>query len=109
MLLPIDEPLDEDELDPRDELVRRLIEYKQFKEAAGTLREKEEERSLLYERGQTPVDVDAGPLPLRPVNLFDLLDALDRVLTPHAGEERRREWSARCTISRTRWRSSPGR
>jgi segregation and condensation protein A len=81
LLLPTAEPIEGEELDPREELVRRLIEYKQFKEAAGTLRDKEEKRSLLYERGQTPTDGDAGPLPLASVTLFDLLDALDRVLT----------------------------
>jgi len=81
LLLPTEEPLEGEELDPREELVRRLLEYKQFKEVAGTLRDKEQKRSLLYERGQTATDGDAGPLPLASVTLFDLLDALDRVLT----------------------------
>jgi segregation and condensation protein A len=81
MLLPVPPPGEEDEEgDPRDELVQRLLEYRQFKEAAGTLREREEKRRLLFERGMTPEEEDAGPLPLAPVNLFALLDALDRVL-----------------------------
>ncbi len=80
MLLPAEEPLEGEEADPREELVRRLLEYRQFKEAAGTLRDKEERRSLLYERGAPPLDEEPGPLPLGPVTLFDLLDALDRIL-----------------------------
>jgi segregation and condensation protein A len=81
LLLPTEEPPEGDELDPREELVRRLLEYKQYKEVAGTLRDKEQKRSLIYERGQIPADSETGPLPLASVTLFDLLDALDRVLT----------------------------
>lgn len=86
-LLPIEEPLEGEEADPREELVRRLLEYRQFKEAAGTLRDREERRSQLFERGMVPPDEERGPLPLGPVTLFDLLDALDRVLArlPEAG------------------------
>ena len=81
MLLPALPTSDEeDEGDPREELVQRLIEYRQFKEAAGTLRSKEEERRLLYERGMLPSEEDAGPLPLAPASLFDLLDAFHRVM-----------------------------
>jgi segregation and condensation protein A len=72
---------EEDEGDPREELVQRLIEYRQFKEAAGTLKLKESERRLLYERGMIPGEEDAGPLPLAPATLFDLLDALNRVMS----------------------------
>jgi segregation and condensation protein A len=83
MLLPLpgvgDE--DDDEGDPREELVQRLIEYRQFKEAAGTLKEREAERRLLHERGMVPGDDEMGPLPLAPASLFDLLDALNRVMS----------------------------
>jgi len=71
---------EEEEGDPREELVQRLIEYRQFKEAAGTLKLREEERRLLYERGMLPSDEDTGPLPLAPASLFDLLDAFNRVI-----------------------------
>ena len=81
MLLPaLPSTEEEDEGDPREELVQRLIEYRQFKEAAGTLRSKEDERRLLYERGMLPSEEDAGPLPLAAVSLFDLLDAFHRVM-----------------------------
>lgn len=80
MLLPAPPHLEEDEVDPRDELVQRLLEYRQFKEAAGTLKTREEARRLSYERGRLPDDDEAGPLPLAPATLFHLLDALNRVL-----------------------------
>lgn len=80
MLLPVPEPGEEEEADPREELVQRLLEYRQYKEAAETLRDKEERRRLLFARGMVPDEEDAGPLPLAPANLFALLDALDRVL-----------------------------
>jgi len=81
MLLPLPAVGEEEEEgDPREELVQRLVEYRQFKEAAGTLKEREEERRLLYERGMLPADDEMGPLPLAPATLFDLLDALNRVL-----------------------------
>ena len=82
MLLPLPSSADEEEEgDPREELVQRLVEYRQFKEAAGTLKEKEGERRLLFERGMLPGDDEAGPLPLASVSLFDLLDALNRVMS----------------------------
>jgi segregation and condensation protein A len=71
---------EEEEGDPREELVQRLVEYRQFKEAAGTLKSREEERRLLFERGIVPGEDEAGPLPLAPATLFDLLDALNRVM-----------------------------
>ncbi len=82
MLLPL--PAvgeEEDEGDPREELVQRLVEYRQFKEAAGTLKLREEDRRLLFERGMLPGDDEMGPLPLAPATLFDLLDALNRVMS----------------------------
>lgn len=61
MLLPkYDEEVDEvqfEEDDPRDELVERLIEYKQFKEAASALKEMESERGEIYMK--PPSDLSA--------------------------------------------------
>ncbi len=81
MLLPTPPPGEEEEIDPRDELVQRLLEYRQFKEASETLRSREERRRMTYERGTTPDESEAGPLPLAPATLFHLLDALNRVLS----------------------------
>lgn len=88
MLLPL--PAvgeEEDEGDPREELVQRLVEYRQFKEAAGTLKSREEDRRLLYERGMVPGSDEMGPLPLASVTLFDLLDALNRVMSRLPSEQ----------------------
>ncbi|MEK7331158.1 MAG: segregation/condensation protein A [Candidatus Eisenbacteria bacterium] len=82
MLLPLPAVGEEEEEgDPREELVQRLLEYRQFKEAAGTLKGREAERRLLYERGMLPGEDEVGPLPLAPATLFDLLDALNRVMS----------------------------
>jgi segregation and condensation protein A len=82
MLLPLPSVgEEEDEGDPREELVQRLVEYRQFKEAASLFKLREEERRLLFERGMLPGEDEAGPLPLAPASLFDLLDALQRVMS----------------------------
>jgi segregation and condensation protein A len=53
MLLPRKEldPVTGEEIDPRDELVSRLIEYKKFKEATELLRKMEENRQNINKRG----------------------------------------------------------
>jgi segregation and condensation protein A len=44
------------------------------------MKEKEAIRRVMFERGMVPTEDDAGPLPLAPATLFDLLEALNRVL-----------------------------
>jgi segregation and condensation protein A len=81
MLLPVPKSDDEeDEGDPREELVQRLIEYRLYKEASEALKSQEALRRTLFERGMVPTEDDAGPLPLAPATLFDLLEALNRVM-----------------------------
>jgi segregation and condensation protein A len=105
MLLPLPAVgAEEDEDgDPREELVQRLVEYRQFKEAAGTLKDREGERRLLFERGMVPSEEDAGPLPLAPASLFDLLDALHRVMSRVSAtavyEVQAEEWSVEDKLS----------
>ena len=48
MLLPKDKNIVEDEEDPRDNLIKRLIEYKKYKEICKNLKELELERKDLY-------------------------------------------------------------
>ncbi len=84
MMLPASENPDgdDDSLDPRAELIRRLLEYKSYKEAAISLEGKEETWSQIYTR---PADVspdhstDDEPL-LFDFHLFDLLAALKDVM-----------------------------
>lgn len=83
MLLPVDETADDDEEgpDPREELVRRLLEYKAFKEAARRLDDQEKVWREVFWREQSPsVEEVEEDLPLENVSLFDLVDALKEVL-----------------------------
>ena len=48
MLLPEKKEVREEDIDPREELVLRLLEYKKYKEFSGTLRQREKDWSVLY-------------------------------------------------------------
>lgn len=79
MLLPRREGLGEEEIDPREELVRNLLEYRTFKEAARDLAAKEEDRRKVFPRTAAP-PVDEPVEEGLDVTLFDLLEALQGVL-----------------------------
>ncbi len=83
-LLPVDQqPPEEDaeEDDPRWDLIRQLIEYKKFKEAAAQLhvRELEQERIFARDGGSSAAIADA-PLRLREVGIFELIHAFQNVI-----------------------------
>ena len=83
MLMPRHgEPEDEEiEEDPRAELVRRLLEYKRFKEAARQLQECESQRAQYHVRTTRYPYVDHLDLePELRIEMFDLLSALAGVL-----------------------------
>lgn len=81
MLLPLPKSDEEEEEgDPREELVQRLLEYRLYKEASETLKSQEAVRRTLFDRGMVPTEDDAGPIPLAPATLFDLIEALNRVM-----------------------------
>ena len=85
MLLPSPEVDDEGEpIDPRAELVERLLEYVRFKEAATGLSDHFDKRSELFTRGEASGEsafkVDAPPV-VEDASIFDLISALRRVLT----------------------------
>jgi segregation and condensation protein A len=79
MLLP-PEPGEEEERDPRANLVQRLVEYKRFKEAAvGMVAQEEAQRKIYYRsyfdadpRVTTEEEEDES---LRDVSLFDLISS----------------------------------
>jgi segregation and condensation protein A len=81
MLLPPSEEADEEEegADPRAELVRRLIEYTRFKDAAAQLEQREMLTRDVFARSAAPVEEAAFP-GFREVSVFELLSALRRVL-----------------------------
>ncbi len=82
LLPPVETEEDEIEEDPRAELVRRLVEYKQFKKVADDLGEKEKVWQNIFWKGPTPIPVSSEEEDVPPleVNLFDLLDAFKDVL-----------------------------
>lgn len=92
-LLPKEEQMpeeDADEDDPRWELIRQLIEYKKFKEAASQLRTREALQEKLFPRFPShPEIAPAGDLLVEEVGIFDLISAFQKVLKRL--ESRRRE------------------
>lgn len=82
LLLPPDEVEDgeEDEGDPREELVRRLLEYRKYKEAAQNLEGKDRLDRDSFLRGffEDMEDDDEEAIP--DIGLFDLVEALKEVL-----------------------------
>ncbi len=82
MLLPSQETEDEEteEGDPREELVRRLLEHKKYREAALGLREKESYQREIFTREKGDISsVDDEDL-LVDVTVFDLLNAFKMVM-----------------------------
>jgi segregation and condensation protein A len=80
MLLPPEAQEEAEELDPRAELVRRLLEYKAFKDAAESLREFEDRRSRLFGRFGVEPSMEAEDIPFFQATLFDLLGAFSKIL-----------------------------
>ena len=85
MLLPRPETaagVDVEEEDPRDALVRRLIEHQRFKAAAGMLHEREQVRAAQWGRPDERVAELAGEglEPELEVDLFSLLSAFEAVV-----------------------------
>jgi segregation and condensation protein A len=88
-LLPTPEPLAPDELDgedgldPRQELIRRLLEYQKYKEAAERLDDMPVTGRNVWTRGATiegATDIGSATAPLAEVSVFKLLEALADVL-----------------------------
>ncbi|MEM9192699.1 MAG: segregation/condensation protein A [Myxococcota bacterium] len=83
MLLPTppadDEAEDIDEIDPREELIRRLLEYQKYKLAGENLGARGVAGRDVFTRG-IPAPQAEGPAPLASTGLFKLLDAFQFVL-----------------------------
>jgi segregation and condensation protein A len=84
MLLPVPPADQEDEddlgLDPRAELMRRLLEYQKYKQAAEQLGGGDVLGRDVFIRGLPAPSVE-GPAPLAGISLFKLLDAFQSVLS----------------------------
>jgi segregation and condensation protein A len=76
---PPEEDAEEDA--PRWELIRQLIEYKKFKDAAGFLARQEEDQSARFaHRPDRPDPAESTPPELAPASIFDLIRAFQNVL-----------------------------
>ncbi|WP_175639732.1 segregation/condensation protein A [Metabacillus schmidteae] len=79
-----DEYGEEPEEDPRDELMRRLIEYRRFKEAADDLRTLEEDRSHVYTKAPSDlsefVTESTTQIDSLNVTIYDMLGAFQKML-----------------------------
>jgi len=75
---PPDEEAEED--DPRWELIRQLIEYKKFKDAAHFLSQREVEQEGSFAHQPEPPAPDEEPPPLAEVSIFDLIRSFQNVL-----------------------------
>ena len=87
MLIPRKEVDDQgNEIDPREELIQRLLEYKAYKEATDELRQREETRSMVFPRGNIEVELSAlaeealADAELESLTLYKLLQAFKKVM-----------------------------
>ena len=85
-LLPVDQQVtvegeEEEGEDPRWELIRQLVEYKKFKDAAATLQTLEERQENVFPRLPGKIEFPSEAEPAKPeVGIFDLLNAVNSVL-----------------------------
>jgi segregation and condensation protein A len=91
-LLPVDQQVqvegeDEGE-DPRWELIRQLVEYKKFKDAAAQLQTLESKQENVFPRLPGKLEFEPEAQPAKPeVSLFDLINAVNSVLLRIAQKE----------------------
>ena len=84
MLLP--QQVDDDDIeiaDPRTELVRQLLQYKAFKDAADNLRRAAEAQSLRFPRRPAEIATNQGDeeeIEIEEVQIWDLLGAFTRLM-----------------------------
>lgn len=102
-LLPLDQqPPEEDveEDDPRWDLIRQLIEYKKFKEAAANLNTRAIEQERIFTRDGESVAVPDAPIALQEVGIFQLIHAFQEVIKRvEAREDLREIFGERFTVS----------
>jgi segregation and condensation protein A len=102
MLLPVEDrpELEAEEEDPRWDLVRQLVEYKKFKDAALHLEELEARREDIFGRDGADVKLEKEPdVALHDVGLFDLISAFNDALKNVKNEELREIFSERFTVA----------
>jgi segregation and condensation protein A len=83
MVLPGEEEVADELEDPRQELVRRLLEYKQYRDAASILEERSREWRERWPRLASDLPArarSADEQPIHEIELWDLVSAFGRVL-----------------------------
>ncbi|MGA2266033.1 MAG: segregation/condensation protein A [Phycisphaerae bacterium] len=84
MLLPSPPPEEGGEtglvLDPRTELVKQLLQYKAFKDAAGELREAGDEQAMKFSRPAPEGEAAAAEVNLEDVQVWDLMEAFGKLM-----------------------------
>ncbi len=102
-LLPVDQQPPEEEAeedDPRWELIRQLIEYKKFKEAAAQLQDRALEQENIFVRGGISTSEAVRPLLLGEVGIFQLINAFQNVVKRvEAREELQQIFGENYTVS----------
>lgn len=102
LLLPVEErPVEEeeDEGDPRWDLVRQLVEYKKFKDVALHLQVLEDQQENIFIRSGEGVELGAAPeVALHDVSIFDLIAAFNDALSKVQQEELREIFAERFTV-----------
>ena len=102
-LLPVDEQVedteDDDAADPRWDLIRKLVEFKRFKDASDDLQRLEIEREKVYTRRPGSIPIDPLPMGNRlEASIFDLVGAVNELLRRVAERE-----AAKGEIVEDRW------
>src|SRR5262249_38153576 len=78
--------------DPRWELIRQLVEYKKFKDAAAKLQERELIQEQIYARIPGRPDFAVETSSIRPeVSIFDLINAVNSILKRHGQRDQSRD------------------
>ena len=81
-LLPVDVKYEEDEEDPREELIAKLLEYQKFKIAAGVLEERSDEVNIVAKKNE-PVLFDVSEddeSNWKPLSILELVGSFANVL-----------------------------
>jgi segregation and condensation protein A len=81
----------DEDLDPREELIRKLLEYRKIKSVADQLREKEWDQSQVYTREPADLTPFVKIIPTNPVeglHVNDLINAFQRAMRRLAGRHR---------------------
>ncbi len=91
MLLPRKEiDAQGNEIDPRQELINKILEYKRFKEASAEMAEMEALRMLMVKRGNIQKELsqigeeDSEGTEIQNITLFKLMRAFERAMQKHS-------------------------